>query len=63
VRGRLQTGPMKTDFAYMDTMDACGMIIEFISWRVFGWHINPPAGIFRVVGRLEKWTGKRCIAL
>lgn len=63
VRGRLQTGPMKTDFAYMDTMDACGIVIEFISWRVFGWYMKPPAGLFRAVGRLEKWTGKRCIPL
>jgi hypothetical protein len=63
VRGRLQTGPMKAEFAYMDTVDACGLVIEFISWRFLGWPMKPPAGMFRTVGRLEKWTGKRCVPL
>ena len=63
VRGRLRAGPATTDFAYMDTLAHAGIIIEFICWRFFGIQVTPPPGIFHTIGRIEKWTGRRCIAV
>jgi hypothetical protein len=63
VRGRLKAGPMTGDFAYMDTVKDTGLVIEFISWRLLGIKISPPAAVFRALGRLEKWTGKRSISM
>jgi catechol 2,3-dioxygenase-like lactoylglutathione lyase family enzyme len=63
VRGRLKAGPMTGNFAYMDTINDTGLVIEFISWRLMGVQLNPPAAIFHALGRLEKWTGKRSISV
>jgi len=63
VRGRLRAWPTTTDFAYMETDEQSGLIMEFISWRLLGLPIHPPAGMFRTIGRLEKWSGKRSIAI
>lgn len=63
VRGRLRTGPVTTDFAYMDTLADAGIIIEFICWRFLGIQLSPVPGIFHALGRMEKWTGRRCISV
>lgn len=63
VRGRLKAWPSTTDFAYMEPLAATGLIMEFINWRIFGIRIHPPKRVFKAVGRLEKWSGKRSIAL
>jgi len=63
IRGQLKIGPVKVDFAYMDTVQKAGIVIEFISWRILGWAFRPPAGILESVGRLEKWSGKRSISV
>ncbi len=64
VRGRLKALGSVTDFAYMEPAGEEGLIPEFISWKILGWwSINPPAGLFRLIGRIEKFTGKRSIAL
>ncbi len=64
VRGRLKAWPTVTDFAYMDPIEKTGLIMEFISWKLLGWwSVNPPAGLFHLIGRLEKWSGKRSIAI
>jgi hypothetical protein len=63
VRGRLQSGPLHVDFAYMDTIAQAGLIVEFISWRVFGVLFSPPAAILHSIGRLQKWSGKRSMPL
>jgi hypothetical protein len=64
VRGRLKAWPTITDFAYMDPIEKNGLIMEFISWKILGlWSVNPPAGLFHLIGRIEKWSGKRSIAL
>ncbi len=64
VRGRLKAWPTITDFAYMDPIKKNGLIMEFISWKILGlWPVNPPAGLFHFIGRIEKWTGKRSIAI
>ncbi|MBC7232332.1 MAG: VOC family protein [Chloroflexi bacterium] len=63
VRGQLRIGPVKVDFAYMDTVGEAGVIIEFISWHVLGWVFRPPAGILSAVARWEKRSGKRSLSL
>jgi len=61
VRGILKSGPLKTDFAYMEPVGSEGVILEFISWRLMGFRFTPPNVVFRILGRIEKWSGKRCI--
>lgn len=63
VRGQLKAFPSTTDFAYLEPLADSGMIMEFINWRVMGFSVSPPPGILKTIGRIEKWTGKRCIAL
>lgn len=63
VRGQLKTGALKTDFVYMDPNEEDGLIIEFISWKLFGRRIEPGAGIAHTIGRIQKWTGRRCLSL
>jgi len=64
VRGRLNAWPTVTDFAYMDPIKENDLIMEFISWKIFGWwSVKPPATLFGLIGRIEKWSGKRSIAL
>lgn len=61
IQGTIKVGPSRTEFAYMDTLDETGFIIEFISCRIFGWSSKPPAGVVRALGRLQRWSGKRRI--
>lgn len=63
IRGRLRAFPTTTEFVYMEPDAESGLTMEFISWRLFGVSIRPPAGMFSLIGRLEKWSGKRSIAL
>jgi hypothetical protein len=63
IRGQLQVGPAKVDFAYIDTLKELDLIPEFISWRIFGWTCRPPARIFRGAGRLMRWFGKRSVSV
>jgi len=64
VRGRLKAFPTITDFAYMDPIEKNGLVMEFISWKILGiWPVTPPASLFHLIGRIEKWSGKRSIAL
>jgi hypothetical protein len=63
IRGKLKIGPATADFAYMDTVKEAGLIIEFISWRIFGRTFSPPAALYHAAGRLEKWWGKRSITV
>jgi hypothetical protein len=61
VRGRLRVGPLRIEFAYMDTEKEAGLILEFICHRLFGVRIKPPVWFQQFLGLLEKKTGKRCI--
>lgn len=63
VRGKLGAGPLRIDFAYMDTEKEAGLILEFICHRLFGAWIRPPAGFQQFLGRIEIKTGKRCIEM
>jgi hypothetical protein len=61
VRGKIKTGPISTEFAYMDTESEAGLVIEFISWKIFGVRFSPRPGLIHTLGRIEKWSGKRLI--
>lgn len=61
VRGRIQSFPMTIDFAYLDTLRPAGIILEFIDMRFLGIRVKPPGPIYHALGRLEKWTGIRCL--
>ena len=59
VRGRLEKGRYKVEFAYMDALAQCGFIIEFINYRLMGKSVKIPAGLYALLGKLQKRTGKR----
>ena len=63
VRGKLSAWPTSTHFAYMDTVKDAGLVIEFISWRLLGLPFRPVPAIYRTIGRIQKFTGKRTIYL
>lgn len=62
VRGKIKSFPLVTDFAYMDTRDQAGIILEFIDMKILGFAIKIPAGIFHGLGRMEKLIGKRSLS-
>ncbi len=59
VRGQLGLGPLRTDFAYMDTVGEAGVVVEFIRWRIFGLRFVPRASVLKAVGGLERRLGFR----
>lgn len=59
VRGRLAAGPLRSDFAYMDTDAAAGIVIELIDARMLGLPWRTPGVVYHLLGRVQKWTGKR----
>ena len=61
VRGGNKIGPAKTQFAYMDTVEKAGLIIEFFSRRSFGLKWWPLGAIFRLIARYQKWSGIRSL--
>jgi hypothetical protein len=63
VRGQIKTGPMRADFAYLDTIAAAGLIIEFISMRIFGRVVRPRPGLIHALGRLQKRSGRRSLSV
>jgi catechol 2,3-dioxygenase-like lactoylglutathione lyase family enzyme len=63
VRGRINVVLLKIEFAYMDTVDKAGIIIEFISYRILGLNLAPAPGLIHLLGRLEKWSGKRSLKM
>ena len=63
VRGQLKTGALSTDFVYMDPNKEDGLIMEFIAWKLFGRSLKPVPGIAHALGRIQKWSGRRCWSL
>jgi hypothetical protein len=61
VRGKIQSFPIITDFAYMDTVEQAGIILEFIDMKFLGFPVTIPGGIYHGLGRLQKLTGMRCL--
>lgn len=63
VRGRIKAGPLTINFCYIDTTADAGILIEFISWSILGFNLKPPAAVVHLMGRLERWSGKRSISM
>jgi hypothetical protein len=63
VRGGLKLGPARSNFAYLDSEEQAGLILEFISRRTFGFKVWPIAVVYRALAHIGKWTGKRSISL
>ena len=63
VRGQLKAGILKIDFAYMDTKESAGFILELISWKIMGLNLAPPSVVIKALATLEKWSGKRSISV
>ena len=63
VRGRLQLGPLRCEFAYMDTISDAGLVVEFIRWQLFGRAFSPPAGVLGGLARLVRWSGRRSLSV
>ncbi|MBI9073913.1 MAG: VOC family protein [Desulfatibacillum sp.] len=61
VRGRIKKGPYKIEFAYMDALGQCGFVLEFMSHRLLGRPVKPPAGLYAFLGKVQKKTGKRSL--
>jgi hypothetical protein len=63
VRGRLSAWPTRTHFAYMDTVDQAGLVLEFISWKLLGLPFAPVPFMMHAIGRLQKLSGMRVLYL
>lgn len=63
VRGTIHAFPSTAEFAYMDTEDRAGIIIEFITMRLLGLRLPLPHAAFHALGYLEKATGVRCMPM
>lgn len=57
LRGRFKRGPIVADFAWIDSQAAAGIIIEFVSLRLFGIHYRPGPHLTRLAGGLQQWMG------
>lgn len=54
VKGRIKLYPLTIDFAYMDTEQQTGIIVEFIEHRLFGIPIKPAESLITNAARLLK---------
>ena len=63
VRGRLQLGPLRCEFVYMDTVADAGVIVECIDWRLSGRAFSPPATVLGGLAQLVRWTGRRSLSV
>jgi hypothetical protein len=62
VRGKIKSFPIVTNFAYMDTVEQAGIILEFIDMRFLGFAVKVPGGIYHSLGRMEKMIGIRSLS-
>ncbi|HOM30197.1 MAG TPA: VOC family protein [Deltaproteobacteria bacterium] len=60
VRGTIREFPVTAEFAYMDTVDKAGIIIEFITMKYLGLRLPVPHAIYHALGALQKASGARC---
>jgi hypothetical protein len=63
VRGRIQSGPLRGDFSYLDTRGEFGLITELICIQFLGIHTRIPPPLARFVGRHQTRSGKRVLSL
>jgi hypothetical protein len=63
IRGTIRATPLSGEFAYMDTVAETGLVLEFISWRLFGIPFRTPPAVYHALGHVEKASGIRCLPL
>ncbi len=63
VRGRIQAPFLAAEFAYMDTEDRAGFVVEFIRFSTLSLPVNPPGFLVKAMGRLQKLTGRTVYSL
>lgn len=63
VRGKLNLGLVRADFAYMDTRLECGVISELISIKILGFHASLPRRLMALLARLQQRSGMRTFNL
>lgn len=63
VKGDMGAWPVRTRFAYMDTIEDCGMIMEFICWSLLGIVFRPPSLVYSGLARLGKRMGIRSFSM
>ncbi len=61
IRGSIVTGPLRAEFAYLDTQNETGLVMELITFFFLGVRVRPVPSVIRALGRLEKWSGRRSI--
>ncbi len=60
VEGVIKAGPMKIDFAYFDTLNPAGIIMEFESYKLLNlFERRPPRFLYEALGRFQKLSGIR----
>ncbi len=60
VRGTISRFPVRAEFAYMDTEDKAGIVIEFITMKYFGLRIPAPKALYHLLGAVQRLSGPRC---
>ncbi len=63
IQGTNRIGPARSQFIYMDTQDALDVVIEFFSRSCWGLNWWPLSRLYRIIARLQKWTGKRSLTV
>lgn len=61
VRATLKGAGLTADLAYMDTNEDDSLSMEFIRIKLFGIPLRLSGGVVHTIGRIQKWTGKRCL--
>ncbi|MBN2028077.1 MAG: VOC family protein [Actinobacteria bacterium] len=56
-RGTLKQLGMTIDYAYLDTLDSVGVILEFIQTRFLGFKARQWPGLLKVVARIQRRFG------
>jgi len=52
-KGKTKVGPLKAEFAYFDTVDEFGIILELASFKLFGINITPMPSMINAIGRWQ----------
>jgi hypothetical protein len=63
VRGRIQSGPLRADFSYLDTRGEFGLFTELICVRFLGIRARMPPSLARFMGRRQSKSGKRTMSI
>lgn len=61
VRTTLKGAGLTADLAYMDKNEDDRLSMEFIRIKLFGIPLRLSASMTHTIGRMQEWTGKRCL--